>query len=139
METIKNFREEYFFLSNFFPTSIQYEGILYPSVENAFQAAKSLDPAVRMEFSRITSSQAKSLGRKIELRPDWEQIKVTIMQDLLRIKFLNPMFRDLLISTENKYLVEENNWGDKFWGKSNGVGKNWLGFLLMEIRREYNR
>jgi predicted NAD-dependent protein-ADP-ribosyltransferase YbiA (DUF1768 family) len=42
----------------------------------------------------------------------------------------------MLIDTGNEELCEFNTWGDTFYGVCNGVGKNILGKLLMEIRDE---
>ena len=40
------------------------------------------------------------------------------------------------MQTEDAELVEDNWWGDKFWGVCNGEGENHLGKLLMKIRDE---
>ena len=43
MKTIDKFKNEHEFLSNFYPSPITIEDITYPTVEHAFQAAKTLD------------------------------------------------------------------------------------------------
>jgi len=58
------------------------------------------------------------------------------MRELLKKKFENPQFRKLLLDTYPHELIEGNNWGDTYWGKCNGHGKNMLGTLLMQIRSE---
>lgn len=40
---INKFRGANRFLSNFYETSVEWEGLIYPSSEAAFQAAKTLD------------------------------------------------------------------------------------------------
>lgn len=40
MGSISIFAGEYEYLSNFFQCPVYYEGIIYPTSENAFQAAK---------------------------------------------------------------------------------------------------
>lgn len=40
---ICSFRDEDFFLSNFYPVEIKLDGIVYPNAEAAFQAQKTLD------------------------------------------------------------------------------------------------
>jgi predicted NAD-dependent protein-ADP-ribosyltransferase YbiA (DUF1768 family) len=40
----------------------------------------------------------------------------------------------LLKETGNSYIEERNCWGNRFWGTVDGLGKNWLGKLLMEVR-----
>lgn len=132
---INSFSGRYAFLSNFYPEQIEYEGILYPSSEHAFQAAKTLDKTERLRISKLeTPGQAKRAGRKVTLRPDWEENKIYVMKDILLIKFSNPDLMKKLISTGKRKLVEDNNWGDTFWGVCNGKGENNLGKLLMVIR-----
>lgn len=85
-----------------------------------------------------TPGQAKREGNSkgILLRPDWEQVKLKIMEQLLRIKFQDPVLREALLKTYPQKLIEGNTWGDTFWGQCNGIGKNHLGKLLMQIRKE---
>jgi ribA/ribD-fused uncharacterized protein len=135
---ISEFKYEYSFLSNFASCYIIYQGEIYPSVENAYQAAKSLDPEVRKLFVSISAKEAKKLGRDIKIRSDWEVIKLDVMEELLFCKFRKEPFLSLLDQTGDEELVEGNWWGDVFWGVCQGVGENHLGRLLMEIR-EYNR
>lgn len=130
------FMGENAFLSNFHPTFVKYEGVVYPNSECAFQAAKSLDINERLKFVNLTGGQAKRLGRKISLRSDWETVKLDIMKEILREKFKNPKLASKLIATNNQMLEEGNTWGDSYWGTCNGVGKNHLGKILMEIRSE---
>lgn len=56
---IKGFFGEYRYLSNFELGDVIYEGIKYPSSENAYQAAKSNDVEVRKQFVNITPSESK--------------------------------------------------------------------------------
>lgn len=132
---IDRFSDEYFFLSNFYYSDITYEGIKYSSVEAAFQATKTLDIDKRQEFSFLTPSQAKSKGRHITLRQDWEEIKYNVMRELVFLKFsTNKTLRSQLLSTGNAELIEGNTWNDKYWGVCNGEGENCLGKILMEVR-----
>lgn len=134
---ISKFSGKYRFLSNFWPVEIAYEDITYPSVEHAYQASKSLDKKLRQGISKLqTPGSAKRKGRELTLRKDWEDIKTQIMYDLLLLKFAYPDLRENLIATNDLKLVEGNHWGDTFWGVCNGKGNNYLGKLLMQIRRE---
>lgn len=134
---INNFSGKYAFLSNFYPRSIRFEGIIFPSVEHAYQAAKTLDHAVRGMIARAPSAgKAKRMGQKLTLRPDWEKSKLTIMLKLVREKFKDPELEQLLYETESDELIEGNSWHDTFWGVCNGVGKNNLGKILMRVRTE---
>ncbi len=132
---IDNFAGEYRFLSNFWKCPIYFEGEVYPSVEHAYQAAKTRNMAER-EIIRSKSSpgEAKKSGRGVTIRSNWNDIKINTMRGLLITKFEWPGERDLLLKTGNAKLIEGNWWGDIFWGVCKGVGENHLGKLLMEIR-----
>jgi ribA/ribD-fused uncharacterized protein len=134
VEPISSFSGEYRWLSNFSPSLVIYDGVVYPTVEHAYQAAK-VHPSQREPFKYGTPGQAKRLGRQYVLRADWEQVKVYIMRELIEKKFIahTPMAARLL-ATGDAELVEGNTWGDMFWGVCSGVGKNYLGKLLMERR-----
>lgn len=134
---IDSFNGRYKCLSNFHPSKVKLDGVDYPSVEHAYQAAKALDPAERRFVKDMeTPGKAKRAGRKVRLRPDWEQIKISVMENLLRQKFRQPDFKRALLKTGDAELVEGNTWGDRFWGVCAGVGHNHLGKLLMKIREE---
>lgn len=138
-EAITNFRGTVFSNFSIIPGGIDFEGENYPSVEHAYQAAKTLDPNERAKVRKApTSGKAKALGRKLTLRSDWEEVKIGVMRDLLRKKFPIGTYRAItLMATGDAQLVEVNTWGDRFWGQCpRGMGENWLGKLLMEIRAE---
>jgi len=132
------FRGEFAFLSNFYPAEVKMYGQPYPTVEHAFQAAKTLNRVERMVISSAnTPGIAKRMGRKVTLRPDWEEVKLGFMEELVRRKFTHhPELKKKLLSTYNIQLVENNHWNDTFWGVCNGRGKNHLGKILMKIRTE---
>ncbi len=126
------------FLSNFYPCLVYYNGILYPSVEHAYQAQKTTLPSEQLTISKLaTPAQAKKMGREVKCRRDWEEVKVAIMRDLLLIKFAEQELLQKLLATEDAELIEGNWWGDRFWGVCHGGGKNTLGTLLMEVREQY--
>jgi hypothetical protein len=129
------FRGEYRFLSNFYPVEIEYLGLSYPSVENAFQAMKCKNPALRADFVNLTPSEAKKRGREVELRPDWDKIKLSVMESLLRIKFADPELEKKLLDIDG-VIREDNYWKDTYWGWdiNSNRGENNLGKLLMSIR-----
>jgi len=134
-QPITSFRSHYAFLSNFYPCRVLLDGVAYGSVEHAFQAAKTLDRGERERIRQLTSpGDAKRAGRRLTLRPDWDQVKLHVMRELVRQKFMEPALRNKLLQTHPRPLVEENNWGDRFWGVCGGVGENYLGRILMEVR-----
>jgi ribA/ribD-fused uncharacterized protein len=125
--------------SNFWWAEIEMpDEIVYPGNEWAFQAYKTKDMTARRAIASIpTPQEAKKAGRTVELRPDWEKIKVAVMLHCLREKFRgHPELGELLVSTGDAYIAEGNTWGDRYWGVVNGVGENWLGRLLMYVRTE---
>ena len=137
--TIQEFRGEYFFLSNFYEAPVTYQGLTYGSNEAAFQAQKCLSEAERLEFTALRPSDSKRRGRKVQLRPDWEQVKLGIMEDIVRAKFTqNEDLRAMLLATGDAVLEEGNSWNDTFWGisRKTGRGQNHLGRILMRVREE---
>jgi ribA/ribD-fused uncharacterized protein len=135
---IDSFQGEYRFLSNFYPCDITICGVPYKSTEAAYQASKSDDLFIRSTFSTVDPKYAKAMGRKMKLRPNWDELtKVECMELCLRAKFTDPSLQARLISTDPLELVEGNHWNDTFWGVCNGKGRNMLGKLLMILRDEY--
>jgi ribA/ribD-fused uncharacterized protein len=135
---IDSFSGKYRFLSNFYPCWVKFKGDDYPSVEHAYQAAKTLDEQLRLMFQEpvMTAGEAKKAGRRLKVREDWEKVKRGVMSIILREKFKQPKFKELLLATGDEELVEGNWWGDTYWGVCNSRGENHLGKLLMEIRDE---
>ena len=140
---IAMFEGKYAFLSNFENSPFTIDGVTFPTVEHWFQAYKTLDPVEFMEIvSADTPGRAKRMGRRVTLRPDWEEVKVDVMRAGLRHKFAIPEFRTLLLATGDEELMEGNTWHDNTWGNcvcqkcQNIPGRNMLGMLLMELRNE---
>ena len=138
MDAINSFQGEYRWLSNFWPAQIKWEGHIYPTVEHAYQAAKTVDASEQEAIRKCsTPGKAKRCGRNLTIRPDWEECKLLVMRSLVLLKFRdNPDLKVKLLSTGEAELVEGNPWGDTFWGVCNGVGENHLGRILMEVREQ---
>lgn len=137
-KSIDQFKGDYRFLSNFFPSSIEmYDGVRYPTSEHAFQAHKTHSMEERRHIASLdTPGKAKRAGRRVTLRDDWEVIKISIMEGVLFQKFsMHLDLRQKLIDTGDAELIEGNTWGDTFWGVCRGKGENHLGKLLMKIRQ----
>jgi len=135
MKQIKSFRGKYNFLSNFYRCTIYYNGLSYFTVEHAFQAQKSIRHEDRLKiWNADTPGQAKAIGRKIELRADWEEVKLQVMADLIWIKFSYPELKEKIIRTGDAQLIEGNTWGDRYWGVYREQGENHLGRILMAVR-----
>src|SRR5207244_5910245 len=115
---ISQFQGEYRFLSNFWPASVVFEAITYPSVEHAYQSAKTLDMHARRRIATLrTTAEAKTAGRALPLRTDWDTAKFTVMEQCVRYKFTqHPELRAKLLATDDAELQESNTWGDQVWG-----------------------
>ena len=133
---ITSFDGPYEFLSNFWPSPIVWLGVAYPTVEHAFQAAKTLDGEKRRWIAALPyPADAKAAGQRLELRPDWEAVKTAIMAELVSLKFADPDLRARLLATGGREIVEGNHWFDRVWGQCPlGVGENRLGLILMAER-----
>lgn len=137
METIHRFDGPYRFLSNFYPADIFYDYHKYKSVEHAYQASKTFSNEQRFKIEVApTAAAAKQLGQHVSLRPNWDILRLPIMESLIRQKFAIPALRTLLIDTRDAEIVEGNWWHDTYWGVCNGKGLNHLGRLLMLVREE---
>ncbi len=137
--TIDKFRDEYDFLSNFYESEITFEGLTYGSNEAAFQAQKCMTHEEKLLFTDCRPAKSKSLGRSVNLRPDWESVKVGLMTEIIRAKFTqHSELAAKLVATGEKIIIEGNTWGDIFWGidTRTGQGENHLGKILMRIRDE---
>ena len=140
------FAGTYSFLSNFFDyCPVTYEGLTYRNSEAAYQAAKSVNTEDRKMFCDINPGKAKALGKKIQLRPDWDNVKADVMRAVIRAKFTqHPELTNWLIATGDEELVEGNYWHDNFFGDCrcpacrDNPGLNMLGKILME-EREYQK
>lgn len=149
-DDIKQFQDEYRWLSNFELVKIKYKGDIFASVEHAYVSAKSNNIRLKKYClnPKTTPGQAKREGsdRNVNYEPDakyrkvleWDKRKVQIMEELLRLKFSNKKFKKLLKETGNKHIQEGNRWKDDFWGidLSTGKGQNILGKIIMKIRSE---
>lgn len=129
-------------LSNFAPPGIEAQGVYWSTVEHYFQAQKFSEPAAKERIRRAaTPKEARALGqsREYQLRPDWDAVRERVMLDALRLKFRNPEAKALILSTNNRPLVEASPF-DYFWASGqDGSGLNRLGQLLEQVRSELAR
>lgn len=135
---IRRFTGKWSWLSNFWTGHpVPWREREWTSAEHVFQAMKTDFPE-EQEKVRLTPTpaRAKTAGQKVTLRPDWETVKLEVMMNVLRAKFTVPELREKLLATRDAHLEEGNTHGDTYWGTVDGVGENWLGRLLMEVRAE---
>lgn len=136
---IKEFKNQYFFLSNFYECPVYYNKLVFCNAEAAFQAQKVIDEKEQYKFINLNASQARKLGKTIVLREDWEEVKDNIMYEIVKRKFtVNKELQQKLIGTKDEELVEGNWCHDTYWGvdSKTGIGKNKLGKILMKVREE---
>ena len=122
---------------------ILHEGIAYQSVEHFFVAMKSVEDSVRLRVARIEHpAEAKKFGKSINRRPNWHQVKRSVMLYALRQKFENKHMKQALLNSGNQTIVHEVHWHDNFWAScvcpkcADKEKVNLLGVLLMQIRAE---
>lgn len=126
--------------SNFAPYPIRLESKTWPTSEHYFQAQKFEDAAhreaIRKEPSPMKAAQM-GRSRKNPLRRDWESVKVAIMRQAVLAKFTqHENLRSLLLSTGDAKLIEHKT-NDSYWADGgDGSGKNMLGQILMEVRKQ---
>lgn len=134
---INEFKGQYRFLSNFWYVDILYNGTIFPTTEHFFQAMKTTDKSIRLSISKLPyPAQTKKMGRTIDLRPDWDKIKLDVMRYAIHAKFEDQTLRLQLAQTCPHELVEGNYWHDTYWGiaLNTGQGQNHLGKILMAER-----
>ncbi len=153
---INTFNGRWFFLSNFFPCEITHKGITYPSVEHYYVAMKVTEIQLlngqyytagdfRELIAKVKSpGDVKKIGQKVKVRSDWEEKKLEFMNWGVREKFRDEKLAQLLISTSNLEIIENNYWHDNFWGsctctKCGNKGENNLGKILMSVRDELKK
>ena len=128
-------------LNNFSAHAIEFEGILYPTSEHAYQTAKCLDQAGKKAIRSATSPHhAKRLANQTYAAhkdPDWDTKKVQIMEAILRVKLAQHEDVAEALDRSGQDEIIENSPKDYFWGEgADRSGKNTLGKLWMKLRAE---
>jgi ribA/ribD-fused uncharacterized protein len=128
--------------SNLYRRDVVFEGEVFATSEHAYQAGKARKPAVRKWLMDAPSPSLLAMAAHglyyWDVAPGWSTTKLDRMRAVLRAKFTqHPDLRDLLLSTGDARLVETptvDSEVNRLWGEVNGVGRNMLGVLLMELR-----
>jgi ribA/ribD-fused uncharacterized protein len=147
MNEIKFYRateKPYGAFSNLFRQPIFFEEMTFPTAEHAYQAGKARRPEVRDWLMAAPSPALLAMAAhglyQWDITPAWSRIKFDRMRAVLRAKFTQHSdLCDLLMSTGSARLVESatvDNAVNRLWGEVNGIGKNMLGVLLMELRKQ---
>jgi len=131
---------EHEFLSNFAIVDVEYKGIVYPSVEHAFQSAKcnGKDWKIKCQDRGIKPGKIKSLAKHVKVVENWGNLRLEVMRDCVKAKFQQEPFKQKLIDTGHEHIQEGNHWYDSFWGvrTDTNKGQNHLGRIIMDVRDE---
>lgn len=134
------FKDDYFFLSTFYisPITLLIDGkeCKFTNVEAAYQAQKV--PEIADKFSQIKGLEAKRMENKLRItRANWEEYSLYAMANALQSKFSNKILYAQLKAIKDP-IINDNYWGDAYWGVYKGIGKNLLGKMLMCLRDNDN-
>ena len=146
-ETIRFYRANerpYGAFSNLYRRAIEFEGEVFPTAEHAYQAGKARKAAVKEWLMAAPTPALLAMAAHglyyWDVAPGWSKTKFDRMRAVLRAKYTqHDDLRELLTSTGHSRLVESatvDNPVNRLWGEVNGVGKNMLGTMLMELRSE---
>jgi ribA/ribD-fused uncharacterized protein len=132
---IGKFRGDYRWLSNFYIHDEENQ----LAVEHHYLAAKTTNVHdYRAIITAGSPANAKKISKTLPVRYDWDEVKLTVMEHLIREKFgMSLWLERKLRETEGALIVEGNTWGDKFWGVCDGEGENHLGKIIMRVRDEW--
>ena len=141
-EVIGFYPREFYPFDNFSSFKVEWNGYLFASVEEAYQAASFMgsDEELVEKIKKSHSAdeaQRISYANRDKRREDWDDVKISIMEELLRLKIeQNPYVKKKLLQTGD-YMIVEDSPKDDFWGwGSNRDGQNNLGKLWMKLREE---
>jgi ribA/ribD-fused uncharacterized protein len=136
------YEQDFYVLSNFSAFSVQWGGFRYPTSEHLYHVEKFRnyrgDIADLIAYAPSAHEAFKIAERhKADRRPDWDEIKVGVMREILRAKVAQHEYvRRKLLATGDRILIEDS-WRDDFWGWGPSCdGQNTLGKLWMEVRAE---
>lgn len=141
-EVIGFYPREFYPFDNFLSFKVEWNGYLFASVEEAYQAASFMGSDEEL-VEKIKKSHSADEAQRIayanrdKRREDWDDVKISIMEELLRLKIeQNPYVKKKLLQTGD-YMIVEDSPKDDFWGWGpNRNGQNNLGKLWMKLREE---
>lgn len=144
MEELDNkvffYEREFYVFSNFSSFAVEWKGRLYPTSEHAYHSEKFENEVTKEQIRSCRSAHdALKLAWSIkdQYRADWQDIKVSIMEEILKAKLeQHPYIKRKLLESGNREIVEDS-WKDDFWGWGpNKDGQNQLGKIWMKLREE---
>jgi ribA/ribD-fused uncharacterized protein len=138
---ITEFKNDHYFLHPFYPCTVMFDGVDYPSAEHAYQAAHTSDPALRSTIRELLDGRtAASFGRRMKVSKEFRLERISIMETIVESKFYdNIHLAKMLLETGTRQLIYSNSLekhGSEFWGLLRGKGQNHLGQILMRTRKK---
>lgn len=138
--------EPYGCFSNFSLHDICIDGQKWLTVEHYYQAQKFVTSADERVVAAIravpTPKEAANLGRdpNHRLRADWEAVKISVMWEAVKTKFLTHTDIQLILLNTGDRLIVENSPTDYYWGCGcDQTGQNHLGKILMSVRQDISQ
>lgn len=142
-EVIGFYPREFYCLDNFSSFKVEYEGYVYSSSEEAYQALGFIETAPEIaelikESHSAHEAQKIAYANKDKRREDWDEIKLSVMEDLLRAKIEQNLYVKKKLLETGDYLIVEDSPKDSYWGwGKDRNGQNNLGKIWMKLREEY--
>lgn len=138
--TIKFYKthDDHGYMNNFKKAPFAIYGKYWNNVETPYQYRKTLVPEEQQALIECkTPREARDLGQKVTMRPDWDHVKLFVMFECVKAKFeQNLDLQEQLLATNDEELIEDSPI-DYYWGcGADGSGKNMLGKILMFVREE---
>jgi ribA/ribD-fused uncharacterized protein len=129
-------------LSAFSGHMVEYQGVLYPTVEHAYHCQRYSDPKIIEEIKHARSAKiAWQISQKYKAQqiPDFDTRKVEVMEDICRAKLeQHEDVREVLRDSGDAAIIK--TYPDPFWGIGlNGEGKNELGKIWIRLREEFKK
>ena len=139
------------YLSNFYPCDFICRDTPFKSVEQGYQALKALickrPDIYRQIMETPLPAKAKNIARYIATTQEWENMKLSIMEELLYCKFrqnkqlyyqlLNTRPHDLFECTTCEFWGTGCRFGSVAMDEKSWEGNNHLGRLLMKVRSRF--
>ncbi len=136
----------YIYFSPYTAHAIEIEGVVYPTLEHAYQCMRYTDSKIREEIraahSPVKAWEVSSKYKHLQIAEfKNEEYKLKVMKDLMRLKASqHEDVRNALIESGNMKIVKHVVTyppGDSFWDDGeDGNGANHIGRMWMEIRDE---
>lgn len=140
MSKILFYEGKYYSFSNFSSHEVIFLGKRYKTAEHCYQSQKFTDAGIKAE---IESTPSSFLAKKVshshddKKRKDWENVKMDIMKQIITEKVKQyEEIKELLLETGDTEIIDNTPF-DYYWAiGEDGTGKNMIGKILMDIRKE---